>query len=180
MWYKLNEDKTIIESIAPTNKKLDDGTVIINYNLDTERLKQDGYVEYNGDKSISQLKVVDGQIVEKSEEDIQADNELAEKNLFEGYYQQNPDLIRCVTEYKTLLDQYSLQYTATTSDISTAVLADDGKNDIEKAQLGFTIQAVWNNVVLNLEYLHINNALYYAWQNMPKLIQYLPKNEGDI
>ena len=33
------------------------------------------------------------------------------------------------------------------------------KNDIEKAQLGFTIQAVWNNVVLNLEYLHINNAV---------------------
>ena len=180
MWYKLNEDKTIIESIAPTNKKLDDGTVIINYNLDTERLKQDGYIEYNGDKSISQLKVVDGQIVEKTEEELQTDAELKEKTLFEGYYQQNPDLIRCVTEYKALLDQYSLQYTATTSDISTAVLADTGKNDIEKAQLGFTIQAVWNNVVLNLEYLHINNALYYAWQNMPKLIQYLPKNEGDI
>ena len=50
------------------------------------------------------------------------------------------------------------------------------KNDIEKAQLGFTIQAVWNNVVLNLEYLHINNALYYAWQNMPKLIKYLPES----
>lgn len=175
MWYKLNEDKTIIESIAPTNKKLDDGTVIINYNLDTERLKQDGYIEYNGDKSISQLKVQDGQIVEKTEEEIEAENVLTEKNLFEGYYQQNPDLIRCVTEYKALLDQYSLQYTATTSDISSAVLADEGKNDIEKAQLGFSIQAIWNNIVLNLEYLHINNALYYAWQNMPKLIKYLPQ-----
>lgn len=174
MWYKLNEDKTIIESIAPINKKLDDGTVIINYNLDTERLKQDGYVEYNGDKSISQLKVQEGQIVEKTEEEIEAENVLTEKNLFEGYYQQNPDLIRCVTEYKALLDQYSLQYTATTSDISSAVLADEGKNDIEKAQLGFSIQAIWNNIVLNLEYLHINNALYYAWQNMPKLIKYLP------
>lgn len=152
-------------------KKLDDGTVIINYNLDTERLKQDGYVEYIGDKLVSQLKVVDGQIVEKSEEDIQADNELAEKNLFEGYYQQNPDLIRCVTEYKALLDQYSLQYTATTSDISTAVLADDGKNDIEKAQLGFTIQAVWNNVVLNLEYLHINNALLLCMAKYAKINQ---------
>lgn len=175
MWYKLNEDKTIIESIAPTNKKLDDGTVIINYNLDTERLKQDGYIEYNGDKSISQLKVQEGQIVEKTEEEIEAENVLTEKNLFEGYYQQNPDLIRCVTEYKALLDQYSLQYTATTSDISSAVLADEGKNDIEKAQLGFSIQAIWNNIVLNLEYLHINNALYYAWQNMPKLIKYLPQ-----
>ena len=175
MWYKLNEDKTIIESIAPTNKKLDDGTVIINYNLDTERLKQDGYIEYNGDKSISQLKVQDGQIVEKTEEEIEAENVLTEKNLFEGYYQQNPDLIRCVTEYKALLDQYSLEYTATTSDISSAVLADEGKNDIEKAQLGFSIQAIWNNIVLNLEYLHINNALYYAWQNMPKLIKYLPQ-----
>lgn len=175
MWYKLNEDKTIIESIAPTNKKLDDGTIIINYNLNTERLIQDGYIEYNGDKSISQLKVVDGQIVEKTEEEIEAENVLIEKNLFEGYYQQNPDLIRCVTEYKALLDQYSLQYTATTADISSAVLSDEGKNDIEKAQLGFTIQAIWNNVVLNLEYLHIDNALYYAWHNMPKLIQYLPK-----
>ena len=175
MWYKLNEDKTIIESIAPTNKKLDDGTVIINYNLDTERLKQDGYIEYNGDKSISQLKVQEGQIVEKTEEEIEAENVLTEKNLFEGYYQQNPDLIRCVTEYKALLDQYSLEYTATTSDISSAVLADEGKNDIEKAQLGFSIQAIWNNIVLNLEYLHINNALYYAWQNMPKLIKYLPQ-----
>ena len=175
MWYKLNEDKTIIESIAPTNKKLDDGTVIINYNLDTERLKQDGYIEYKGDKLISQLKVQEGQIVEKTEEEIEAENVLTEKNLFEGYYQQNPDLIRCVTEYKALLDQYSLQYTATTSDISSAVLADEGKNDIEKAQLGFSIQAIWNNIVLNLEYLHINNALYYAWQNMPKLIKYLPQ-----
>lgn len=175
MWYKLNEDKTIIESIAPINKKLDDGTVIINYNLDTERLKQDGYIEYNGDKSISQLKVQDGQIVEKTEEEIETENVLTEKNLFEGYYQQNPDLIRCVTEYKALLDQYSLEYTATTSDISSAVLADEGKNDIEKAQLGFSIQAIWNNIVLNLEYLHINNALYYAWQNMPKLIKYLPQ-----
>lgn len=175
MWYKLNEDKTIIESVAPTNKKLDDGTVIINYNLDTERLKQDGYVEYNGDKSISQLKVQESQIVEKTEEEIETENVLTEKNLFEGYYQQNPDLIRCVTEYKALLDQYSLEYTATTSDISSAVLADEGKNDIEKAQLGFSIQAIWNNIVLNLEYLHINNALYYAWQNMPKLIKYLPQ-----
>lgn len=175
MWYKLNEDKTIIESIAPINKKLDDGTIIINYNLNTERLKQDGYIEYNGDKSISQLKVQDGQIVEKTEEEIETENVLTEKNLFEGYYQQNPDLIRCVTEYKALLDQYSLEYTATTSDISSAVLADEGKNDIEKAQLGFSIQAIWNNIVLNLEYLHINNALYYAWQNMPKLIKYLPQ-----
>ena len=87
MWYKLNEDKTIIESIAPTNKKLDDGTVIINYNLDTERLKQDGYVEYNGDKLVSQLKVVNGEIIEKTEEELQADAELKEKTLFEGYYQ---------------------------------------------------------------------------------------------
>ena len=175
MWYKLNETQTSIESIAPTNKKLDDGTVIINYNLDIERLIQDGYVEYTGDKLVSQLKVVDGKIVEKTEEDIKNDNELDERILFEGYYQKNPDLSKRIIEYKTLLDQYSLQYTATTADISAAVLADDTKTDIEKAQLGFTIQALWNNIILNLEYLNINNALYYAWQNMPKLIKYLPE-----
>ena len=48
--------------------------------------------------------------------------------------------------------------TATTSDISYSIMADTTKTDIEKVMLGFQIQSIWNNVVLNLEYIHINNV----------------------
>lgn len=174
MWYKLNDEKTSITGIAPANKILEDGTTIINYNLDTERLTADGYVEYTGNKSISQLKVVDGNIVEKSEEELAEDTKNKEKATYESYYTQNIDLIRCIKEYKAILDLYGLDYTATTADISTAVMSDETKTDTEKAAFGFQIQSVWNNVVLNLEYVDINNALLYAWKNMPKLIEYLP------
>lgn len=176
MWYKLSDDKTRVENIAPTNKILDDGTIIMNYNLDSERLIADGYVEYSGNKPLSQLKVVDGIITEKTSEDLEEENSNNEKSMFEGYYVQNPDLERCIKEYKAFLDQYSLKYTATTSDISASIVADTTKTDIEKAMLGFQIQSIWNNVVLNLEYVHINNALSYAWKNMPKLIKYLPES----
>lgn len=174
MWYKLNEDKTKIVNVAPANKMLDDGTTIMNYNLDSERLIADGYIEYTGKKPESQLKVVDGKIVEKTEEELSQESENIEKSIYESYYVQNPDLTRCIKEYKSILDAYKLDYTATTADISNAILADETKTDMEKAVYGFQIQSIWNNVVLNLEYVHINNALLYAWQNMPKLIKYLP------
>ena len=80
MWYKLSDDKTRIENIAPTNKILDDGTIIMNYNLDSERLIADGYIEYSGNKPLSQLKVVDGIITEKTSEDLEEENSNNEKD----------------------------------------------------------------------------------------------------
>jgi hypothetical protein len=45
MWYKIENDKIIA---APKNKKLKNGSVIINFNKNIELLQEDGYIEYKG------------------------------------------------------------------------------------------------------------------------------------
>ena len=99
MWYKLTSDGNSILNAAPANKKMPDGSAIINYNLDVDQLKLDGYVEYTGTKPISALKVVDGEIVEKTNEEIADEEARREAVRWSSYFHQNPDLAVCVREY---------------------------------------------------------------------------------
>lgn len=171
MWYKIEDNKI---KIAPINKKLQDGKTIINFNKNEELLKQYGYKKYDGEKNIAELKIVNDQIVEKTAEQIELENKERKDNLFKGYYKQNPDLAVCVKQYKELLDKFNLAYNAKTYDISAAITSAENMTDIEKINLGFTATTLWNNIVLNIQSLNIKNPMSYAWENMQKLIEYLP------
>lgn len=171
MWYIIEENKI---KMAPINKKLQDGKTIINFNKNEQLLKQHGYKKYDGEKTISELKIVNDQIVEKTAQQIEIEYKERKDNLFKNYYKQNPDLVICVKQYKELLDKFKLPYNAKTYDISAAITSAENMSDIEKINLGFTATTLWNNIVLNIQSLNIKNPMSYAWENMPKLIEYLP------
>lgn len=175
MWYKIENDKIV--GVAPKNKKLQDGNLVINYNLNREMLIADGYVEYTGEKNINDLKVVDGNIVEKTDEQLIIEDVISTDERWQGYYSENPDLAVCVRQYKMILDSYNLNYKAKSYDLSAAITGDRTKSDIEKIQLAFTAQSLWNNIILNVESLNIHNPMSWTWENLPKLIEYLPAQE---
>lgn len=175
MWYKIENDKIIV---APKNKKLKNGSLIINFNKNIELLQEDGYIEYKGQKTISELKIVDNQIVEKTEQDILLERQKATDQIWNGFYIQNPDLAVCVKQYKDLLDKLNLSYQAKTYDISTAITTNTQLSDIQKINLGFTATTLWNNIILNIESLNIKNPMTFAWENMKKLIEYLPSQQS--
>lgn len=171
IWLRQVDNKL---EVAPTNKKVD-GVMIFNYNLYEEQLIKDGYIKYDGDKDIEQLKIVNDEIVEKTAEEIEQENNQKILEEYRKYYNINPDLQVCVTAYKNILDKLKLPYTAKMSDISSEILKQVDMTDQEKTVMGFTIQGEFNNIVLNLEYIGINRANYFAWQNMNKLIESLPE-----
>lgn len=170
MWYIIKDDKIIV---APKNKKLQNGATVINFDKNKKMLQQYGYKEYTGTKSVLQLKIIDGQVVEKSEQQMAAQIKAKSDALFNNYYKLNSDLATCVRQYKELLDRLKLSYQAKTYDISAAITAST-LSDIEKINLGFTATTLWNNIVLNIQSLNIKNPMSYAWENMSKLIEYLP------
>lgn len=100
-------------------------------------------------------------------------DELDEKRYTE-LYTLNPDLAIRVREYKGYLDTLGLEYTAKTDDIEAAVYALDSTEQ-EKQNMVLKIQTAFNNISLNLEALGIEYSAFTAWEQMPKLIKYLPE-----
>ena len=47
--------------------------------------------------------------------------------------------------------------------------------DLTQDFISIKVDEGWFNIVLNLEYIGINRANYFAWQNMNKLIESLPE-----
>lgn len=171
IWLKQVDDKI---EVAPINKKVD-GKMVFNYNLYEEQLIKDGYIKYNGEKSIEWLKIVNGEVVEKSIEEIEEEEKQKILIEYQKYYNINPDLQVCVTAYKNILDRLNLPYSSKMSDISSEILKQPDMTDQEKTIMGFNVQGQFNNIVLNLEYIGIDRANYFAWQNMNNLIESLPK-----
>ena len=171
IWLKQIDNKI---EIAPFNKIVD-GKMVFNYNLYEEQLLKDGYIKYDGDKNIEQLKVIDGEILEKSVDEIEQEEKQKILEQYRQYYNINPDLQVCVTAYKNILDRLNLPYSSKMSDISSEILKQPDMTDQEKTIMGFNVQGQFNNIVLNLEYIGIDRANYFAWQNMNNLIESLPK-----
>ena len=53
MWYKLSDDKTRIENVAPTNKILDDGTIITGTSAGSGDLTTSSVTETCGTKELT-------------------------------------------------------------------------------------------------------------------------------
>lgn len=143
-------------------------------------LEKMGYVyKTNLTESLNKLKVENNQIVLKTEEDFFEEKQKNEKDQFEQYYINNPDLAKRVLEFKNILDFLNLSYDAssiTPEIITNAVKNNKNISENDKETYISNALSVWQfGIIFNLKFLEINNAEVFAFYNLEKLIKYLPK-----
>lgn len=143
-------------------------------------LEKMGYVyKTNLTESLNKLKVENNQIVLKTEEDFFEEKQKNEKDQFEQYYINNPDLAKRVLEFKNILDFLNLSYDAssiTPEIITNAVKNNKNISENDKETYISNALSVWQfGIIFNLKFLEINNAEVFAFYNLEKLIKYLPE-----
>ena len=147
----------------------------------TEMLAK-GYVIYDGTKDHDHLYFnSEGVLSEYTDEEyltIQQQKLAAEEELFfSELYTNNPDLALRVKEYKELFTSIGLTLDANIDTVNTHI-STLPISDSEKVALVLQITALYNNgIVYNLDYSKIPNPISFGWDNMSKLVQYLPVTE---
>lgn len=143
-------------------------------------LEKMGYVyKTNLTEPLNKLKVENNQIVLKTEEDFFEEKQKNEKDQFEQYYINNPDLAKRVLEFKNILDFLNLSYDALS--ITPEIIANTVKNnknisENDKETYISNALSIWQfGIIFNLKFLEVNNAEVFAFYNLEKLIKYLPK-----
>lgn len=143
-------------------------------------LEKMGYVyKTNLTEPSNKLKVENNQIVLKTEEDFFEEKQKNEKDQFDQYYINNPDLAKRVLEFKNILDFLNLSYDALS--ITPEIIANTVKNnknisENDKETYISNVLSIWQfGIIFNLKFLEVNNAEVFAFYNLEKLIKYLPK-----
>lgn len=141
----------------------------------------EGWLPYAGTKSVDWLHIVDNVVAEYTEEEHdaiqQAKQEASEIAFYAGLYDGNPDLKQRVREYKALLESVGLEPTANITAV-TDFVNNSTLSDAEKIALVMQITGLYNNgIVYNLSHSGIMDAVSFGYDNMDKLIKYLPEVE---
>lgn len=92
---------------------------------------------------------------------------------YDGYYAANPTLAARVRRYAAILTAYGLAPTATSDDISDAILNNDTMSAEEKATASASLLALIHDIEINWNEVCPGEGLT-AWAAMPKLIRFLP------
>ncbi len=98
--------------------------------------------------------------------------EELDRELFSGYYEINPALGARVRQYVELLERYGLAPTATSDEISAAIMVDEHTTPDEKAAISGSLLALIHDIELNFNEVTGNGL--EAWSVLDKLIKYLP------
>lgn len=98
------------------------------------------------------------------------------QEFFAGLYAENPNLAARVRQYAALLSRYGLEPTATSDEITAAIMADENTTPDEKAAISGSLLALIHDIELN--YNEVTGNGLDAWNNLDKLLQYLPP-EGE-
>lgn len=153
------------------------------FNISSNTLKSMGYL-YSTDLSepINKLKLVDQQIVLKTDQELEEDQIQNERLQYQNYYQANFDLQKRVIQFKQILDQLSLSYDSlsiTPESIFNAIQINTNIPDDQKTIFRDNALSIWQyGIVFNLKCLNIENAEVFAYYNFDKLVKYLPQNEN--
>lgn len=95
--------------------------------------------------------------------------------FYAGLYASNPDLETRVRQYAAMLDTLGLEPTATMDDISDAITASEAITD--KVAYGLQAKTVYDAITCNLEFCGSETPLVDTYNQLAKLIQYLPDGE---
>ncbi len=95
--------------------------------------------------------------------------------FYAGLYASNPDLETRVRQYAAMLDTLGLEPTATMDDISDAITASEAITD--KVAYGLQAKTVYDAITCNLEFCGSETPLVDTYNQLAKLIQYLPEGE---
>lgn len=163
-------------------KKVDD--TVIEWTGDRKGenwFSDNGWLPYTGTKNIDWLHIVDNVVVEYTQEEYdaiqQAKQEASEIAFYAGLYTGNPDLKQRVMEYKALLVSVGLEPTANITAVMDFV-NNATLTDAEKIALVMQITGLYNNgIVYNLSHSGVVDAVSFGYDNMDKLIKYLPEVE---
>lgn len=99
--------------------------------------------------------------------------EQLDRELFTSYYELNPNLADRVRQYAALLSRYGLEPTATSDEITAAIMADETATPEEKAAVSGSLLALIHDIELNFNEVAGNGL--DAWNVLDKLIKYLPE-----
>ncbi len=103
--------------------------------------------------------------------------EELDQELFTGYYEINPTLAERVRDYAALLGKYGLNATANADAIAAAILGNETISDAEKDMDSRLIQPLMHDIEVN--YNEVTGNGLDAWNNLDKLLKYLPVAEVD-
>lgn len=95
--------------------------------------------------------------------------------FYAGLYASNPDLETRVRQYATMLSDLGLEPTATLDDIMTAIEASETITD--KVAFGLQAKTVYDAIVTNLEFCGSETPFVDTYEQLAKLIQYLPQSD---
>lgn len=102
-----------------------------------------------------------------------------ETEEYSGYYRLNPALATRVRQYAALLTAYNLNTSATSDEISAAIMGDTSKTDAEKTTAAASLLTLIHDIEINWDEVNPGEGLT-AWAALPKLIKYLPaESEGE-
>lgn len=140
----------------------------------------EGWLPYTGTKTIDWLHIVDNVVAEYTEEEHdaiqQAKQEAAELAFYAGLYDENPDLKQRVREYKALLESVGLEPTANITAVMDFV-NNSTLTDAEKIALVMQISGLYTNgIAYSLSHSGVSDALSFGYDNIDKLIKYLPED----
>ncbi len=103
--------------------------------------------------------------------------EELDQELFTGYYEINPTLAERVRDYAALLGKYGLEATANADAIAAAILGNETISDAEKDMDSRLIQPLMHDIEVN--YNEVTGNGLDAWNNLDKLLKYLPVRATD-
>ncbi len=98
--------------------------------------------------------------------------EQLDAEYYGNLYAENPNLAARVRQYIGLLNRYGLEPTATSDEISAAVMTDENTTPEEKAATSGSLLALIHDIELNFNEVTGNGL--EAWSVLDKLIKYLP------
>ena len=140
-------------------------------------LIEQGYIKTNLSDELNSLKIKNNKIVKKTQKEVLTNLEKNEKIEYNNYYKQNPKLVNYIKQFKKILEILNLDYTKINitpliiiNAINTSNLITDKTTFINNAL------EIWESgILLNIKILNIKNPETFIFNNIHKLIKYLPE-----
>lgn len=140
-------------------------------------LIEQGYIKTNLSEPLNVLKIENNKIVLKTEDELLNDLNANDKFEIHNIYKQNQELIESVKKLKKILDLINLDYTLKSITPLSIIIAINNTSFINDKStfISNTFSLIENEILLNIKLLNISNPETFLFNNIHKLIKYLPK-----
>ena len=140
-------------------------------------LIEQGYIKTNLSEPLNVLKIENNKIVLKTEDELLNDLNANDKFEIHNIYKQNQGLIESVKKLKKILDLINLDYTLKPITPLSIIIAINNTSFINDKStfISNTFSLIENEILLNIKLLNISNPETFLFNNIHKLIKYLPE-----